>query len=273
VGFWRGKSVLVTGASSGIGAAVARECASSGADSLFLCGRDRSRLDEVAAECRKLGVRLVSADVVDVRDPAAAEAWLRSCDAASPLDVVFANAGRGTGRESPENVRHTFALNVGGVVNVVLPAIEIFRVRHLHPSPFTLHPSPPHIVITASIAGYGPLAACPSYAATKACVKSWGLSLRGFLRPEGIRVNVVCPGFVRSRITDRNTCPMPFFMEADKAARIIVSRVARNVGLISFPWQMRFGSWLLSILPWRLAEAIVRVLPEKNADNREGITL
>ena len=119
------------------------------------------------------------------------------------------------------------------------------------------------IVITASIAGYGPLKACPSYSATKACVKTWGLALRARLAPAGIRVNVVCPGFVRSRITDGNTCPMPFFMEADKAAKIILRRVEKNVGLIAFPWPMRFGTWLLSILPHRVNEFVNRLLPEK----------
>ena len=59
---------------------------------------------------------------------------------------------------------------------------------------------------------------------------------------------------------------MPFFMEADKAARIILARVDRNVGLIAFPWPMRFASWLLSVCPWRLAEFVSALLPEKNAD-------
>ena len=257
------ENVLITGASSGIGAAVAAECAKRGARNLFLCGRDAARLEAVAAECRAAGSVTVKADVVDVTDGKAVAAWIESCDAIASLGLVFANAGRGTGRESTENVRATFALNVGGVVNTVLPAIERFRARK----------AGGQIVITASIAGYAPLSTCPSYAGTKAGMKSWGLSLRGFLRPEGIKVNVVCPGFVRSRLTDRNTCPMPFFMEAPKAARIIVDRVVRNVGLIAFPWPMRLAVWLLSILPWRVSEFIGTLLPEKNADNTQGITL
>ena len=88
------------------------------------------------------------------------------------------------------------------------------------------------------------------------------------LKREGIMVNVICPGFIRSRITDRNTCPMPFFMEADKAAKIIVDRVERNVGLIAFPWPMRFGTWLLSVLPWRISEFISGVLPEKTDSSK-----
>ena len=250
-------SIAITGASSGIGAAVAAECARRGAANLFLCGRNRERLEASAAACRAAGAGNVEAAVVDVTDAKAVADWLAACDGLAPLELVFANAGRGTGRESQENVRKTFALNVGGVVNTVLPAIELFRA----------HGGGGQIAITASIAGYAPLSGCPSYAATKACVKSWGLSMRGFLRREGIKVNVICPGFVRSRITDRNTCPMPFFMEAPKAARIIVDGVVRNVGLISFPWPMRLAVWSLSLLPWRAAEWIASLLPEKNADN------
>ena len=256
-------NILITGASSGIGAAVAVECARRGAKALFLCGRDAARLEAVATDCRNAGAATVKADIVDVTDEKATAAWLGACDAIAPLGLVFANAGRGTGRESSENVRSTFALNVGGVVNTVLPAIELFRARK----------AGGQIVITASIAGYAPLSTCPSYAATKAGMKSWGLSLRGFLRPEGIKVNVVCPGFVRSRLTDRNTCPMPFFMEAPKAAKIIVDRVERNVGLIAFPWPMRLAVWGLSLLPWRLSEFVASLLPKKNADNSQGITL
>lgn len=259
----RERGVLITGASSGIGEALAVEFARNGAKSLFLCGRDKERLAAVERTCRAAGAELVQAEAVDVTDAEATERWMHRCDSERALGIVFANAGRGTGRETAENVRKTFALNMGGVVNTVLPAIDIFRNGKRGGQ----------IVLTASIAGYAPLAGCPSYAGTKAGVKSWGLSLRGFLRPEGIRVNVVCPGFVRSRITDRNTCPMPFFMEAPKAANTILARVRRNVGLISFPWPMRLGVWLMSALPWRISEVIGRLLPEKNADNSQGITL
>ena len=252
-------NVLITGASSGIGEALARECATRG-DRLFLCGRDKARLESVAEACRAAGAT-VRADVVNVADEAAVRGWMESCDAEAPLGRVFANAGVGTGIEDEANVRRTFATNVGGTVNTVLPAIELFRRRG----------EGGQIVITASIAGYGPLKSCPAYSATKACVKTWGLSLRGMLRPEGIKVSVVCPGFVRSRITERNTCPMPFFMEADKAARIILRRADRDIGLIAFPWPMRLATWGLSALPFRLNEWINRLLPAKVSAGRPKV--
>ena len=250
---------IITGASSGIGRALAVECARRG-DRLFLCGRDASRLDEALAECRALGAS-AHGRVVDVVDEGAMREWIRSCDDAAPLDRVFAKAGVGTGVESEENVRRTFATNVDGTVNAVLPALEAFRSRG----------AGGQIVITASIAGYGPLASCPSYSATKACVKTWGLALRGALRKEGIRVSVVCPGFVRSRLTAANTCPMPFLMDADKAARVILSRVDRNVGLIAFPWPMRFATWALSVLPAWINGLVNRLVPDKISSGRPKV--
>ncbi len=250
--FWynTGMNTLITGASSGIGEAIARECAARG-DRLFLCGRNAQRLSSVADACRAAGA-MVDSRVVDVTDESSMRQWIRDCDAAAPLERVFANAGVATGEETETNVRTTFAINVGGCVNTVLPAIEAFRNRGRG-----------QIVVTASIAGYGPLRSCPSYSATKSCVKTWALALRGFLRKENIRVSVVCPGFIRSRLTDRNTCPMPFFMEADKAARTILRRADRDVGLIAFPWPMRFATWALSILPFRLNEFVNRFVPDR----------
>ena len=249
-------NTLITGASSGIGEALATACAARG-DALFLCGRDETRLNAVAEKCRTAsnGRATVTAQVVDVTDADAVERWIGKCNQTAPLERVFANAGVSTGEETAANVRRTFATNAIGVVNTVLPAVEAMR---RHPESANRQ-----IVITASIAGYGPLKACPSYSATKACVKTWGLAMRGMLAPEGIKVSVVCPGFVRSRITDANTCPMPFFMEADRAARVILSRADRNVGLIAFPWPMRLGAWALSILPWRANELLNRLLPKK----------
>ena len=263
----RPETVLITGASSGVGEALAIECARRGVRNIFLCGRNAERLSAVVKRCRDEArdAAVVDGQVVDVTDAAATRGWIEACDKVAPLEVVFSNAGIGTGIENEENIRKTFATNVGGGLNVILPTLDLFRRT---PTGADGKPRRRQIVITASIAGYAPLSTCPSYAGTKAAMKSWGLSLRGMLKREGIWVNVVCPGFIRSRITDRNTCPMPFFMEADKAARIILDRVDRNVGLIAFPWPMRFGVWLLSVFPWRISEAISSLFPEKTSSGK-----
>lgn len=246
-------NVLITGASSGIGEALALESAKRG-DTLFLCARNAERLDAVAEKCRELGAEAVYSKIVDVSNEVETEIWIRECNLLCPLERVFSNAGVGTGEETNENVRKTFAINVGGALNVVLPVIDIFKARTTGLR---------QIILTSSIAGYGPLSTCPAYSGSKAALKTWGLSLRGMLKKDGIKVSVICPGFVRSRITDLNTCPMPFFMEADKAARIILKRADEDVGLIAFPWPMRLSTYILSILPYRLNELISSLLPAK----------
>lgn len=246
-------NILITGASSGIGEALALYYAAHGAKHLFLSGRNVQRLQEVREKCEKLGAH-VDAQKIDVTNREQMAQWIESCYAVAPLDAVFANAGVSTGEETAENIYCTFETNVMGVINTVTPTVELYRQNK---------GGAKTVVITASIAGYHGLSACPSYSASKACVKAYGEALRNQLRPEGIDVNVVCPGFVKSRITDKNTCPMPFFMSAKKAAQIIAQRVAKNVGLIAFPWPMRFAAWLISVLPNCVSDFIYASLPHK----------
>lgn len=221
---------------------------------LSICGRNEERLNKTAEECRKFGVE-VDARIVDVRMKEDVEAWINEANEKMPLNLVFANAGVATLEETTDNVRRTFFVNVLGVINTVLPTIELFKKAPAEQMK--------HIAITSSIAGYHGMPTCPSYSATKACVKAWGEGLRLSLAPLGIRVSTICPGFIRSRITDKNTCPMPYFMEADKAAEIIAKRIEKNVGLIAFPWQMRLATWLGSILPNVVSDFIYSKLPYK----------
>jgi short-subunit dehydrogenase len=247
--------ILITGASSGIGEALALYYAQQqGVKRLSICGRQKDRLEKVAEACRQAGVE-VTAKVLDVTETQAVADWIEECSAQMPLNLVMANAGVATTAETAENVRRTFDINVMGVVNTVLPSLEIFKKA---PSEQIKQ-----LAITASIAGYHGLPACPSYSASKACVKAWGEALRLHVKHFGIGVSVICPGFVRSRITDKNTCPMPFFMEADMAARIIATRLENNVGLIAFPWPMRLATWLGSILPNCVSDWLYERLPYK----------
>ena len=247
--------ILITGASSGIGEALALHYAKNkGCHQLSLCGRNVERLENVAEKCRAEGVEVIS-KILDITQSKEVENWINETHLHHPLNLVIANAGVATTEETSENIRRTFETNLMGVVNTVLPALEIFKKSPRQKNK--------HIVIISSIAGYHGLPACPSYSASKAGVKAWGEALRLHHKKDGIRVSTVCPGFVRSRITDKNTCPMPFFMEADKAANIIAERIEKNVGLIAFPWPMRLATWLGSILPNRISDFIYERMPYK----------
>lgn len=249
------RSILITGASSGIGEALARCYAAPGV-TLALSGRDEARLAAVAAACEAAGATITT-QAVEVTDAAALKAWIEGCDAAAPLELVIANAGisagTGDGSETDEQVRAIFAVNQQGVLNTVLPAIERMRPRRRG-----------QIAVMASLASFRGFPGAPAYCASKAAVRVWGEALRGHLAAEGIAVSVICPGFVRSRMTAVNRFPMPFLVEADEAAAIIRRGLARNRARIAFPWQMAAIIWLLSVLPPGLTDRALGRLPGKS---------
>lgn len=247
-------NILITGASSGIGEALAYYYAKFPTNNLFLCGRNVDRLSAVAKKCGTLGAKVFS-QIADVTSPAQMQAWIEACHQQAPLNLVIANAGVATcDDESTDAIYNTFQTNVFGVLNTVLPALEIFKKETYKNK---------QIAIMSSIAGYYGMPPCPAYSASKNCVKAFGQALRGRYGKKDIKINVICPGFIRSRITEKNTCPMPFFMEADFAAQKIAKGLRNNQGIISFPWQLRIAVWLMSVLPNPISNFIGSKLPYK----------
>ncbi len=248
------RSILITGASSGIGRALAIEYARPGI-TLFLSGRNAARLDLAAVACRDRDA-VVRAQPLDVTDRAASAAWIEACDAQAPLDLVIANAGvsagTGFGSESAAQAREIFAINVDGVVNTVLPAIPRMQGRGRG-----------QIAIMSSLAAFRGFPGAPAYCASKAAVRVWGEALRGDLRAHGIGVSVICPGFVRTRMSAKNPYPMPLLMRPERAARIIRRGLARDRGRIVFPWTLYLTMRLVTALPMALTDPILRRLPKK----------
>jgi short-subunit dehydrogenase len=249
------RSIAITSASSGIGAALARAYAAPGV-TLALCGRDAGRLDRVARSCGEKGAE-VRAAVVDVTDASACARWIENADAAAPLDLVVANAGVSAAasageelsKEAAETVRRLFAINVDGVLNTVLPAVALMRERGRG-----------QIAIVSSLAAFVGSPRAAPYSATKAAGRIYGEGLRGELRDDGIEVSVVCPGFVRTPLTAKNDFFMPLAVDADKAALIIRRGLRRNRARIAFPWAMYALAWLGAALPPGITDRLLRRL-------------
>lgn len=243
--------IVITGASSGIGEALAY-CYAAPGTMLAITGRNEERLENVAAACRNRGAA-VTAETVDVADRAAMARWIAQVDVEHPIDLVIANAGvDGSAYDGDERYYAIFEINLGGVLNTVLPAIALMQPRRRG-----------QLAIVSSLAGFRGLPGAVAYSASKAGVRSLGEGLRGRLRADGIDVSVICPGFVTSRITASNTFPMPLLWPAPRAARYIRHGLARNKGRIAFPKILYALVWAMGLLPQPLLDALLARAPRK----------
>ena len=237
--------VVISGASSGIGRALALHYARAGVV-LGLIGRDERRLAEVADACRARGSEVATA-AIDVRDRAAIKAWLEAFDAQTAIDLLIANAGvmEGTppgGEIEPADAAYRLIeINVLGVMNAMQPVIARMMRRGAG-----------QVAIVSSIAAFTPLADSPSYCASKSAVLSYGLSLRALLAERGVRINVVCPGYIDTPMMQREHGPKPFRMSAEKAAALIARGLRRDRAVIAFPRFFAWVTWINGLLPDRL---------------------
>ena len=236
-------SIVITGASSGIGEALALDYAAPGI-ALALSGRDAARLQAVAEACRAKGAT-VDAGQIDVVDKEALAAWLTRFDESHPVDLLIANAGISIDKDNSSIddfsiIRKTMAVNVDGVFNTVEPLLGRMTARGRG-----------QIAVVSSLAGFIGLPYSASYNASKAAIRVWGESLRYVLKKNGIGVSVICPGFVVSRLTANAPFPMPFLMSAARASAIIRDGLARNRARIAFPIGTKAAVWLGTVLPGR----------------------
>lgn len=239
-------SLIITGASGGLGAALARHYAGCGA-TLGLIARRTAELGQLT---REFSGRC-SAYPADVRDTDA----MRSAAAAfisghGVPDVVIANAGVSIGTltelaEDEQSFRDVFDINVIGMVNTFQPYIAAMRSRG-------------HGVLVgiASVAGYRGLPGSGAYSASKAAAISYLESLRVELRGSGITVITVCPGYIGTAMTAHNPYRMPFMMSAETAAAKIAGIIARRKVYAVIPWQMAVVARLMHVLPRFLYDAL-----------------
>jgi short-subunit dehydrogenase len=248
------RNILITGASSGLGAALA-EAYAKDKPHLLLIGRNRERLENVASRCREIGASVSSA-TIDVTNEEQIKSWIEEN---GPIDLVIANAGISGGmgamdkaQENIQQVKEIFDTNIYGAVNTIYPCIELMTEQKSG-----------QIAIISSLAGFMGWPGAPAYSASKAAIKAYGEALRGNLAKYGIKVTVICPGFIRTLMTANNNFPMPLIMSANKAANIIKNKLKKNPARIAFPWLLYFLISTAAYLPPALTEIPLRILPGK----------
>ena len=238
------RAALVTGASNGIGRALALTLARPGA-TLHINGRNRARLEATAAECRARGAA-VDARVLDVRDAAGMRDWIGGM---AHLDLAIANAGTAAldifrGPETEADTAAIFATNVDGMLNTVLPAMARMRDQ-----PADAAGLRGRIAALASTAAFAPIPTAPAYCASKSAVDAWVVGRAASARRDGISLTSICPGYVRTYLTSGNDFRMPGLMEPEDAARRILRAVEAGRVRAVFPWWMGLASRLGANLP------------------------
>lgn len=241
------KRIVITGATSGLGAEFARQYAGAGATHLGLVGRRASLLEEVADACRGLGaeVRVYAQDVVD--GAAMMDLARDFVDWAGGVDLVIANAGMGSpdslGSGDPRPLTQLMDVNVNGVINTLVPFVK----------PMQAAPAVKgwrgQLVAVSSIAGFRALPHHAAYAASKAAVQTLMDGFSYTLEHKGIAATTINPGFVVSEMTAKNKFPMPFMLETSVAVQRMRRAIAKRRRVYSFPKRLMALICLLRWLP------------------------
>ena len=228
---WKNKTVFLTGASSGIGEALAVDLAKKGAI-LGLVARREELLSDLAAKCETAGgkARIFVCDVVD--SPALHDASDRFRKEFGHIDFMIANAGIGGNNKEtrdyePDAVRKLIDVNLLGSVNAIHAVV-----------PHMLERGSGHIVGISSLAGFRGLPKSAAYSASKAGMTAFFESVRLDVARKGVDVTIIQPGFIRTPLTSGRTANMPFLMELDDAIPHFIRAIERKKRFAAFPWQL-----------------------------------
>jgi len=242
--------LLITGASSGIGAELARQFAAKGY-AIGLVARREEKLKALTEELQQAGhsAAWAAADVSDAE--ATADAVASLTEQLGPVDVAIANAGIGDPTPAknfePARFSRVMRVNVEGTTNLFSAVL-----------PSMLERKSGQLVAVSSIAGFAGLPGSAGYCASKAAVNTLMQSFEFELRPRGIRTTTIHPGFIETPMTERNKFPMPFIMPVERAGHIIVRGVLKKKRIISFPWPMVMFMRTMQHLPHWLLQRFMR---------------
>lgn len=234
-------TALVTGCSSGIGMELARKLALGGVR-VAASARRIKELHDLSEEAKERGGEILPVPADLSRPEEAIRVVGASEKALGALDLVIANAGIGkTGRVADlqwEDIRQILLVNSIGAVALVRAAL-----------PGMLRRRSGYIAGISSLASYRGFPTSAAYSASKAALSVFLESLRAELRPQGISVTDIHPGYVRTPMTAANRRPMPFLIDAESAARLILRAIVRKKAVYNFPWQMALLLRLVRMLP------------------------
>jgi NADP-dependent 3-hydroxy acid dehydrogenase YdfG len=244
--FWKEKIVLLTGASSGIGEALALEIAGRGAI-VGLLARRENLLRDLAARCerRSGAARCFPVDVTDEKGVAEAAENLRR--EFGEIDILIANAGIGGGAKHardlrPEDFRRVIDINLNGAVNAVSAVLPQMIERG----------NGGQLVAVSSLAGFRGLPKSAAYCASKAAMTAYFESVRLDVQDKGIAVTIIQPGFIKTPLTAGRANKMPFLMELEDSIPLFLRAIEKKKKFAAFPWQLAtvvragkiFPAWL-----------------------------
>ncbi len=239
------RHVFITGASSGLGRELALQFAEKGAKIAILARRGNElKTLEALLQSRGATAYLYEGDVRDARF---VEDSLQAFSLATGrLDIVIANAGRGEGKRKEALdvavAKEVVSINLQGAINTLYPAACLMKAQKRGT-----------LVGISSVAAYGALPGSLIYSPTKAAVKMLMKGLALELHDVGVTSVCLCPGFVRTPLTDQNTFSMPFMMEAEPAARKMKQAIIKGQSVFTFPKVYLFAAQLLRVAPkWLL---------------------
>lgn len=240
--------VLITGASGGLGCALARNYARKGWR-LSLMGRDEKRLSQTASFCREAGAVQVRQYIQDMRDLDGVRNALAAIDGDAPVDLLLLNAGVSSGvlpnggAEPIEDLRRVMDVNATSTIVAAAFMADRMMLRQKG-----------RIAMVSSLAAFYPLPSSPGYSAAKAAISVYGRALGGHLAGSGVKISVIYPGYVETAMSKRLKGQKPFCISAEAAARIIAERLEAGAACIVFPKILAFGMQLLHFLPRPVAD-------------------
>ena len=248
-----GLKIIITGASSGIGQALAKEYDKEGVV-IGLLSRRKDKLIELqkTLSCKSL---IFSVDVTDLAQCRwAAEEFMALHGVP---DIVIANAGISSGTLTEnfsdlETFKRIIATNLTGVTHTFYPFIQPFKKR-----------GSGHFVGISSVAGIRGLPGAGAYSASKAALTNYLESFRIELSSNNIDVTTIAPGYIKSPMTDVNDFTMPFLMPTDKAARDIIKAIKNKKKYVIIPWQINFIGRIMYLLPISIWNGLAKKAPRK----------